>query len=48
MRRDVGQPARQDNADITSVCFLREDGTQIGLADWRGTPVLLVFLRWLG
>jgi hypothetical protein len=28
--------------------FVAEDGREVSVQDWRGQPVLLVFLRWLG
>ncbi|MBI3968704.1 MAG: hypothetical protein HY329_23970 [Chloroflexi bacterium] len=30
------------------VVLLAEDGTEARLGDWRGRPLLVVFLRWLG
>lgn len=37
-----------DQTIVTGLRFLSEDGDEVSPADWRGTPVLLVFLRWLG
>jgi hypothetical protein len=34
--------------DYRRLSFVAEDGSEVALRDWRGTPVLLVFLRWLG
>jgi peroxiredoxin len=34
--------------DTASLRLVAEDGRTVSLADWRGQPVLLVFLRWLG
>lgn len=33
---------------IDQLHIIDEDGNSVGVADWRGRPVLLVFLRWLG
>jgi len=30
------------------LAFLDPAGQALALSDWRGQPVLLVFLRWLG
>jgi hypothetical protein len=35
-------------ADPHNLRFIAEDGSEVTVADWRGRPVLLVFLRWLG
>lgn len=39
MTSTAGQP---------SFDLLGTDGRPFNLAEWRGRPVLLVFLRWLG
>lgn len=33
---------------IDRLTFLTEDDREVSVADWRGRPTLLVFLRWLG
>lgn len=48
MRRDVERQTSQASADIANMRFLTEGGDEISPAGWHGSPVLLVFLRWLG
>lgn len=36
------------DVDVVALRFLTEDGVEVSPSDWRGQPVLLVFLRWLG
>jgi peroxiredoxin len=37
-----------ESFDAPDVTFLDGDGRGVSLRDFRGRPVLLVFLRWLG
>ncbi len=34
--------------DTASLRLVDEQGHTVSAAEWRGQPVLLVFLRWLG
>lgn len=38
----------QSTTDLTTLRFVTEDGDDVSPGDWHGSPVILVFLRWLG
>lgn len=45
---DVRQPARSDKLALSELAFVGDDGCEVSPRAWRGHPVLLVFMRWLG
>ena len=45
MSDELVSPERERAPDVT---FLDAEGRSVALREFRGRPVLLVFLRWLG
>ena len=48
MRNDIVVSRHRTTIATAELRFLTEDGSEVTPAEWRGVPVLLVFLRWLG
>ncbi len=46
--RTIPQPKAPRPVPAPDVEFLDPEGRSVALRRWRGTPVILVFLRWLG
>lgn len=48
MARATATPDMNGHRMTDDLRFIDEDGQQVAVSDWRGQPVLLVLLRWLG
>jgi len=45
---DVRGPAQADRLALSALTLVGDDGRAVSSREWRGGPVLLVFMRWLG
>ncbi len=48
MTTTIARSDAQHDTDLSSLRFVTEDGDEVSPGDWHGSPVILVFLRWLG